>query len=492
MTSKILAASTLALVLAGCSESGSSPTAPAPTPLAPARVSTVGAARAIGDITPRRLVAVSIVAPTSHEVIHGSDALAPKKPFPIDNVIERPTAREMRRVMKGSDPASYTFPVDAPAGARVLVHAVDPKLTLGTVHLIDVATGRQLDRAREISATSINSRHVPTVATLPTEPAKDGKLVPATTEAMDPIAREPGFEAATPTLRRLGFDLPTTPGLVRLQVPAEAQAQGVWMELQQPNSHVTLSAETRELNYSFGDVAEVVATVMSDSTPIDGATIEGTIELPDHTTAATLAFAPAGNGTYVASVPLASADWKYIGVWGVRLHATGASTVQFERHVETAFGYYPAHAQIAALGTPVVMRGSDGSIDEISVDADVETLSDDRFSLRGTLTFVGADGAEHPLASAQTGQVVNAGKGTITLHFDAASLALAKVDGPFYLRDVALVSQAGSITQHRIGRGLGLATPAIKAREIRFPTVISIQAQDLIDNGDLEPIKLAR
>jgi hypothetical protein len=59
------------------------------------------------------------------------------------------------------------------------------------------------------------------------------------------------------------------------------------------------------------------------------------------------------------------------------------------------------------------------------------------------------------------------------------------VCGPFTLRVFALVSQGNSLTQHRLGRGLEIATPAIAANEIRFPKTLSLQAQDLVRNGDL-------
>jgi hypothetical protein len=144
---------------------------------------------------------------------------------------------------------------------------------------------------------------------------------------------------------------------------------------------------------------------------------------------------------------------------------------------------------MTAIDRPVISRGSDGLIDEVSFDVHVETLLDDRFSVRGTLTFTGPDNAEHPLAAAQTGQVVNAGTGVITLHFTSDAMALAQVDGPFHVRDVALVSQAFGVTQHRIGLGLDLMTHAITASEIRYPAQIPLAAQDLIASGDLPPRK---
>jgi hypothetical protein len=299
--------------------------------------------------------------------------------------------------------------------------------------------------------------------------------------------REPGFQPLLVNTRVLSFDRPYTSGVVRVQVPAAVAASGISVELQQPNSHFTITTITDEPNHTFGDVATVTVNLMNDNAPITSGAVDMTVELPGHNRLAPVQLTSQGNGTWLATLPLSSLDPAQIGVWGLKLHATGSvAGVQFERDVETALGYFPSHAQITALGSPVIARGSDGLIDSVSIDADVQTLVDDRFGLRGTLTYTGDDGAEHPLAMAQTGQVILKGAGTITLRFDNTSMALAQVNGPFHLRDVALVSQAFGHTQFRLGRALDIQTPPVAAAEIRYPKTIPITAQDLIANGDLQ------
>jgi hypothetical protein len=137
------------------------------------------------------------------------------------------------------------------------------------------------------------------------------------------------------------------------------------------------------------------------------------------------------------------------------------------------------------VGSPEVRRGGDGLVDGVSFDVGVETLDDDQFSVRGILTFTGSDGLEHPLASAQTGQVITRAGGTMTLSFEASSMAFAQANGPFHLRNLALISQSYGVTQHRIGRGLDLATPALAASEIRVPAQIPLHVQEMIAAGDL-------
>ena len=267
--------------------------------------------------------------------------------------------------------------------------------------------------------------------------------------------------------------------------PAVA-ASGIIVELQQPNTHVTLSGVPDELAHGFGETATITATVNLDSAGIDGATVTGWVELPGHARGPDLTFSATGGGQYVANLPLTAPTSAHMGAWGLHLSATGtADGAPFERDIESGFGYFPSHAQMTAIGAPVIARGADGLVDSVSVDVDVQTLADDRFSVRGTLTYLDAEGAEHPLASAQTGQVVAAGNGTITLRFDAAAMALAKVNGPFILRDVALVSQGTGTTQHRLGRALDITTIPIASTEIRFPKVLTLSALDLVKNGDL-------
>lgn len=457
-STKILATSLCALLAAACTDVQTSTSS---APKAPTMVPTSGAARVHGDLVPSQLVLLPVPEPTETALLHGADALAPNKPFTLETPAEPVVGRDFRRVITSRDPASLTFPVDAVTGALVLVRSIGGQ-PLTTVHMHSLATGQRLDHARDPQNTQQVSR--------PGSPL-----------------REPGF---TPLLdsRQLSFDEPMQPGLVQLDVPASVATSGLVLEVQEPNSPITLSAVPGELDYANGDSAALTFAVATGNVGIDGATVSAFIEYPDHSQSAPLSVTPLGHGQYAAQLPLGGTD--HVGTWGVHVRASGTSGgLAFERDVETAFAYYPAHAHMTALGTPVVIRGADGLVDEVSVDVNVESLVDDRFSVRGTLTYTGTDGQEHPLAAAQTGQTLAAGASTITLHFTADAMALAGVDGPFHLRDVALVSQGNALTQHRIGRALDLATEPLKAKEIRYPSTISIQAQDLIANGDLPPAR---
>ena len=63
-------------------------------------------------------------------------------------------------------------------------------------------------------------------------------------------------------------------------VPPAMAASGSSVEVQQPKSHITITAVTDQLNHAFGDTAEIHATLMNDNRPIVGGTVDGIVELP--------------------------------------------------------------------------------------------------------------------------------------------------------------------------------------------------------------------
>ena len=273
---------------------------------------------------------------------------------------------------------------------------------------------------------------------------------------------------------------------MQLDVPAAVAAAGVLVEVDQPNTHISFTGRADELAYALDDDAFFAFTLSNDGAPIEGARVTLSTELPDHTRLPDLELRSVGQGQYAASMPMSFADPRYMGAWGLHLTATGSvNGVAFERTVEAGLGFWPAHAQMSWVGSPQVMRGKDGLVDEVSVDVGVDTLVDNQLSVHGLLTFSGPDGLEHTLASAQTGQVVTHEGGTVTLHFDAASIVFGQVNGPFHVRDLTLVSQGTATVQHRIGRGLDLLTDKIAVTEIRMPALIPPHVQEMIAAGDL-------
>ena len=485
-TAKLLATSLLTVLASACSnQSPVEPTTPTTAVARPERVDAATAVRVRGDIVPSRLVAISLPKMAAQPVLSASSPDLPKRVFSFEPVIRPSTRMEFGRLVPPGAGTAVSVPIDAPAGARVIITTRDPKTNLPSVHLRD-SSGRVIDRARD-EASVVAVSHVP-AAVVPAGTAASRGLI-GTGRLAEIVKPEPALAAAASLSRRiLSIDVPTKPGRVTIELPAAAVAAGVEIDVDQPNSAIQLSAAPAALNYGFGEVAEVDYTLTNGETPIDGATLSGVVELPNGERVSGLAFEAKGNGHYAAKVPLASADLKYIGVWHVRAKATGTvGGVEFERDMENGFGYAPAHAQMTQVRQPQIVRGKDDLIDEITVDVFVDSILDDRLGVAATLVFTGPDGAEHAVASAQTSADLKAGNSAVTLHFAAKDLALAQASGPFTVRDLSLVSHAYATTQHRLGRGLDLTTPAFAFKELRYPGSLSPAVDEMFERGDFQP-----
>lgn len=495
-TTSILATVLLSILAAACSgeQSTQGPQAPASN-----TVVATSAVRMSGDLVPARLVAIALPRLAAEPTLSASMPGMPKRVFANQQVIDPSTRREFGRgitAVEAPTAGKITFPIDAPSGARVIVSSRNPNAGIPSAHLLD-ASGNRLDRARDANEEVLMVRRVPGVK--PASPtSKEGKESgaappPAKAPESPPtrgsaLRTEPGLAGLSMPSRILAIDVPgTKAGRVTLEIPAAALANGIDLYIQQPNSAITFTGAPKALNYGFGDVAEVEYSLSNGDQTIDGATITGSIALPNGERIPGLTFIAQGNGRYVVRVPIASADLKTIGVWHVYAKATGtANGVEFERDMDSGFAYSPAHARMTAVHTPQVVRGSDGLVDEISLDVDLETVVDDRLGIGATLVYKGADGVEHSIAVAQTSADIKAGRGTMTLHFESKDAVLARVSGPFLVRELFLMSHSFSVLQHRLGRGLDLTTPHLAASDLRMPKVFSPAVQEMFDLGVLE------
>jgi hypothetical protein len=383
--------------------------------------------------------------------------------------------RDFARLLSEAEALQGTIlPIDAPDQARVIVTVRNGMGTLPVVHLRDAVTGVVLDRAHDANSADAAVH------------ADDALAQQAQQAGAQLAQRQPGFAALSLPRRILSIDTQMPPGRVMLEIPAQSLAGGIHVEVQQPSSGIVLAGAARENAYVNGDFAEVELNLADGGAPIAGARFVTVLEAPNGDRLAGPSVLAIAAGKYLARIPMSGSELKQIGVWTLHVKATGSSRgLDFERDVEAGFGYAPAHARMTAVATPRLSRAADGFIDEIAVDVAVESVLEDRLGVRATLVQVAADGSERPIAEAQTGQTVQPGGSTITLHFDAKDLAVAQVDGPFRLRDLSLGSYAFSTTQHRLGRGLDLVTPAFAAREIRFPEKLSPAVQELLNLGAL-------
>lgn len=490
--------------VAGCSS-------PEPTQSLPESVSTSETTLVAGDVFPTSLRATELVAKAPDAVLHGSDPLPVKTVYEPAVAAPRFTSRDFRIVLPEGVKAQPSIPIDAPDGARVVItmrHAPMVGPILAGIHLRD-ATGKVMDAARDpgaIPAATIDeldplpkddadaNPHVtsrrPTGLRVGLADVKPIEAKPLPLEEIEKVLREdPTMAPFMMPMRVVSIDVKAAPGRMMLEIPGTLGKNAFMLDVQQPNSKIFLGATPRTQILAFGEEQEIIFDMVDGDAPLDGATFEAVLQAPSGARYDDLKVVPAGNGKYVARIPLVSADPKFIGTWSIQAKAKGrtAAGVEFERDATTHFSYTVPYARMNRVHQPRVVTGADGLVDEIVFDVDVESVQASRLGLGAGLVIKGEDGQEHPVATAQTGQDVPAGTTVMSLRFSAQSLAIAKKDGPFYLRDLNLTSANNVTTLHRLGGGVDkIQTPPLRAASLRFdPAKVPSSVQESIDLGSL-------
>lgn len=214
----------------------------------------------------------------------------------------------------------------------------------------------------------------------------------------------------------------------------------------EPNSNEVLKLTMDRIVASHGQTYKVFAAYNGHEA-LDS--IDGLVSAPNGATVE-LAFKRAADGRYVAEVAHDALAGAGPGLWEVHAFASAkGATVQ--RDAKTAFASSIPRARLA--GGAQALRNDDGSL---SMQFMVKVAAESRFEVRGTL--YGMDGGKlRPAAQASTAAMLKPGDGTLTLVFDADTLAKAGVSGPYQLRDLALVDQADLSTVELRRAGLRIA-----------------------------------
>lgn len=181
--------------------------------------------------------------------------------------------------------------------------------------------------------------------------------------------------------------------------------------------------------------------------------ISGLISAPDGASQ-TLDFARQGDGSYVASVMPDLAHAGDQGLWEVHTFAIASGKAAIQRDAKTAF----------AVGVPVARfdgsaerDASKASTGGIAVNVGVENIAPSRYQVSAVLYGSASDGSLKPAAIAQSATWLATGHGTISLRYDADSLAKSGLRAPYELRDLRLVNQADMSLLERRERALTLA-----------------------------------
>ena len=498
---------TLALLplvaLIACSDSGSAKRTGSPSPDAPVTpqwISTEGADRVSGDVTPTSLRVLHLPEHQPDAMIQGADPAPSRTVFQAEKPTIPQNSREFRVVIPPGSNQTTAFPIDAPQGARVIVSVAERgkpgAARLNNIHLRELDGNRVLDLARDSQSTlPVRPRAKPGVvdASPEVEAAPLVKQIDTTTPVFEEhdlkelVKVDPALAQLAVPRRMLSVDVETKPGFVYVELPKAALDVGVMIEVQQPKSNIKVHAEADQPFHVFGDTVEIDLHVTDAGAVVSEVEFNGFLETPSGQRIDGLTIKPSRDGHYVATVPIVSAEAKHVGVWTFRGTAKGKTSegIAFQRDVEATFGYSVTFARMAQVFTPVVNHGEDGKIDAVQVDVEIDSVQAARLGLHGTLVYKDSEGVEHPVAVAQTGQDVSEGTNVMTLVFSSGALSIAKVDGPFFLRDLALVSHSNASTQHRIGLGLLQQTPAIKASDLRPMAEIPASVQESIDLGSL-------
>lgn len=290
-------------------------------------------------------------------------------------------------------------------------------------------------------------------------------------------------------LATIDLDAKMTKGLFMVKVGSVATKQGVAIWAHQPNSKIMLEVAASANQVFAGDKATAKVKITDDGVPVLGAALEGTVETPDGKSLP-CTFTDVGGGIYEANVSDAIGSATVTGFYDVKVRAKGVSnTVKFDRFASTSLQLVVPTGKILSASAPREVLNSEGKIEAFDIDIKVEAATTDRFEINGMLAVAMNDGTERPLVLSQTAETLGAGTHTITLHFEAGYLGLAKLEGPVHLRTLSLYSQGTKATLQRHLRGLEIKLPSLQVSKLAPLAKVTPAVDELIQSGGFDLTK---
>lgn len=275
-------------------------------------------------------------------------------------------------------------------------------------------------------------------------------------------------------------------GLYTVKVGELAAKVGVALEARLPQSKITMKLLPSVLQHLHGNDATFEAAIEEGGTPVTGATLTARLVDPDLKDGAPVVFKEISPGRYRASVASLFHETDRSGAYlvDVRAEGTTPSGLKFLRHGRNGFHFGVPTARIASVGDPRAVMNAQGLVEAFEVDVAVESSATDRFEISGTLAANAADGAEHAVAMAHYGNVLDAGLHHVTLRFDAGHARLTRLEGTYVLRNLKLYSLGTNTLLHRTLRP-GARIDGVRREQLAQPTTITPAMEQLIADGVL-------
>jgi hypothetical protein len=422
-----------------------------------------GAPLAPGDVAPGRLYSRDATENLGKGLVSVSNPASPKQPLPA------PIAPETRRskstvlhVAPRSAATELVLPIDTPEDAWVMVipKANDPKV--GEEALRDV----KMFDARGLRA--------------------DQRAARAGKDQLGMDAARMKAEAISAPIAMMRLNKEMGRGGYKLQVGAKAAAVGMAVEVRVPSSSIELSLTSSAMQLFPGDDGYVTVGLQS-AEKVDHVRYEATLYTPRFERDRTVPVVKVGN-EYRAQVSRAMNEKDEPGAWVLEVRAVGsAGGVDFDRLAQTAFGFAVPTARIASAGKARLVREPGGKVTALELDVVLDSVALDRYEVSGTLVAADAQGVERPVAEAQVTDLLGAGTHTLTLRFEAGHAGLSKLDGSYSLRGLQLYSLGTNTLYHRLGKGLDLRMPAVRASELAAaeltPAIESMKSAGEFDLG---------
>lgn len=215
------------------------------------------------------------------------------------------------------------------------------------------------------------------------------------------------------------------------------------------NSAVALAVKTLRSDYLHGDQLTVEASFQGAGLKVAMGEIDGYVVSPAGRSWP-VRFAPSGNGSHKATLPLDALEAPGRGLWEAHVAAQGKVDGQaLRRYGKVAFNVAVPSASLNGVADKLASASGD-----LALRLGVTSAVAGRYEVRGVLFGSDANGAMHPIAVGHSADWLQAGDQGLVLSFGGDLVKASGLSAPFEVRDLRLVDQGTMGTLHRQARGV--------------------------------------